>query len=180
MNNEIPYFKYHLDPIKTGHAKRRDFNCVCCNRPSEYAYHGPQYSSRDQEDSLCFECIKSGAAAEKFNLNFNWINGEADNIDSIEIEELEKRTPGYGGWQQPIWLTHCSQIAQFQGNFTADELLERFDELKFDIKENFGRMYDAALLDIIQSPDRIRVDNPAFLKFQCLACNKILAHVDYT
>lgn len=180
MPSEIPYFKYHLDPLKTGHAKRVDFNCVCCNRPSAYAYHGSRYTSRDQEGPLCFKCIKSGAAAEKFDLNFNWFNGEANNIHPTEIEELEKKTPGYSGWQQPIWLTHCNQIAQFQGNFTVDEMLERFDELKFEMKKNFGRMDDEVLLDIIQCPDRIRVDNLAFFKFQCLACNKILVHVDYT
>lgn len=100
--------------------------------------------------------------------------------DPAEIEELEKRTPGYSSWQHPLWLTHCNQIAQFQGNFTAEELLEKFEELKFDIKENLGKMNDAMLLGIIQCPDRIRVDNPTFFKFKCLACNKVLVHVDYT
>ena len=48
------------------------------------------------------------------------------------------------------------------------------------MKEAFYRMTDEDLLEIIQSPNRIRVDNPAFYKFQCLACSKVLVHVDYT
>ncbi len=175
----IYFFKYHFDPIQTGHAKKMDFNCVFCHQVSQYAYQGP-CATQDKEAPVCFECIKNGVVAEKFDLKFNWFNGDADKIDPAEIEKLEKRTPGYSGWQQPFWLTHCNQIAQFQGNFSVEELLERFDELKFDIKENFERMNDDELLDIIQCPDRLRVNNPAFFKFQFLVCKKGLVHVNYT
>lgn len=90
MPTEILYFKYHLDPIKIGHATTIDFNCHCCHYPSDYAY-------ARHKDLICFECIKSGAAVEKFDMKFTWFDSNSDKIDLSEIEELEKRTPGYIG-----------------------------------------------------------------------------------
>lgn len=98
MTNEIPHFKYHLDPLKTGSAEKREFICACCQQSSHYAYTGTQISIQDPEKALCFVCIKNGSAAQKFDLKFTWFRTDSDRVDPAEIEELENRTPGYCGW----------------------------------------------------------------------------------
>src|SRR5262249_33725880 len=38
------------------------------------------------------------------------------------IEEVAYRTPGFSGWQQEQWWTHCGDAAQFIGRVGRREL----------------------------------------------------------
>ena len=54
------------------------------------------------------------------------------------LDELVKRTPGYRGWQQEVWLAHCNEPCEFIGYVCWDDIKDRLDEfvsLEDDIQE---------------------------------------------
>ncbi|MEH6978944.1 CbrC family protein [Bacillus pseudomycoides] len=38
------------------------------------------------------------------------------------MKELIHRTPGYGGWQQEYWLSHCNDFCAFIGYVEWEEI----------------------------------------------------------
>lgn len=64
MNKQLPYFKYHPDPIYTGVFEPLDEKCDCCGEISHYVYTPSVYSTHDI-DALCPWCIASGKVKEK-------------------------------------------------------------------------------------------------------------------
>lgn len=176
----LPYFKYHPDPLKTGLVKNKTFQCICCDQEKNYLYVGPAHSLRaDIEDKICVWCLANGSAAKKFDAEFA---GELDNVTNINplaMKEFAERTPGYICWQDPLWLTHCDDICEFHGDFSKQELLERFDGLKIYAIESLRCNEDQAR-EIISYYDPEGNINPAFYKFVSRKCNKILLHCDFT
>ena len=76
----IPYFKYHLDPLKTGVIKKEKSLCPVCIQEREYIYKGPFYSVEDVS-GICPWCIKNGNAAKKYNGSFQ----DSYSIDSKSV-----------------------------------------------------------------------------------------------
>lgn len=177
---KLPKFKYHHDPVWTGNVVQTDFCCICCNKLRNYLYVGPVYTTYDIDNEICIWCIAEGKAAKKFKASFG---GDLDKISGINkqsIKELEERTPGYISWQGETWLTHCNEICVFYGDFSKRDLLyTNFDDLKEYVKRELDwseqdlKEY-ALIYDPKDSP------NPAFYKFVCSVCYKVLIHCDFT
>ena len=119
----LPTFKYHPNPIETGaFQKGTPQKCDCCGCETDLWYESPFYSI-DDVDCICPECISNGAAAKKFDGEFQ----DADNVgkvsDSDKLDELLHRTPGYIGWQQEYWCAHCDDFCAFIGYVGWDNLI---------------------------------------------------------
>ena len=182
MNNELPLFKYHPYPLKTGNATEKQFVCLCCDRDQRYAYVGPVYSRHDIErGSICLGCIANGSAAERFDAQFTGYIDENESISKEALDELYKKTPGYVSWQEQIWLTHCGDICEFHGDFDSIELQKTYqdEENRFYLKKSLG-CNDQELTEIVLGYDPIRSTQPSFYKFKCLICEKVLVHTDFT
>lgn len=176
---KLPTFKYHPDPIKTGNIVKNNFHCKSCNQEREYQYVGPIGSFHDDlEGSICAGCVANGLAAKKFDATFAWNLNPDIKVQPEEWKEFTERTPGYMSWQDQVWLTHCDQICEFHGDFSKEELLKRYDTLRKYARKTLN-LEDTMLNDIIENygPDNI---NPAFYKFVCTKCAKVLFHCDYT
>lgn len=118
---ELPNFRYHPEPIKTGSVRRSDNLCKSCNKKTGYIYVGPVFSKEELCECICPWCISNGEAHEKFNAQFTDIDsiGDYGNLEEIPIkikEEVAFRTPGFTGWQQERWWTHCGDAAIFLGH----------------------------------------------------------------
>jgi len=177
--NFIGVFKYHPDPIKTGAFKTdKSVICYCCEKETDTYYSRPFYS-RNKGEYLCPECIKSGKASEKYN-------GEFQDSTSIEgfspdpnepstftneeaIEEVCSRTPGYRGWQQEVWLTHCNDCCAFISYVGWNEIKQMGieDEVINDLSD-----YPISPEHIVNGGDM-----QGYL-FQCLVCGKYRLHID--
>ncbi len=48
--------------------------------------------------------------------------GEWDEVDEEIIGVIAQRTPGFSGWQQEQWWTHCADAAEFIGRAGRAEL----------------------------------------------------------
>jgi uncharacterized protein CbrC (UPF0167 family) len=181
MHLEIPLFKYHPYPLKTGNVVQKAIRCICCDHERAYAYIGPVHSTLSGiEDNICIWCIADGSAAKKFDAEFAGDLDQNLSLPAEIMEEFTKKTPGYISWQGEIWLTHCDDICEFHGDFSKEELLQRFDELTIYAKDSL-HCGKSELKEIIKyyNPKQGNI-NPAFYKFVCRKCDKILFHCDFT
>ena len=171
MNPEYPVFQYHPDPFATGlfQMQNEPVTCPCCGRDTSVIYKGPFYSV-DEVENLCPDCIASGAAAEKFDGEFQ-DSESVDEVDDLDkLDELIHRTPGYCGWQQEYWRAHCNDFCAFLGYVGYREL------------EQMG-LVDEVLEDLDGwNKEHIReLTNDGSFQgylFRCLHCGKHLLHAD--
>jgi uncharacterized protein len=123
MTKVLPHFKYHPDPVGNGLVTGSDKICACCSQARGFIYRGPVYSVHDLGESICPWCIADGTAAAKFGATFTdedqFLNA---GLDAAIVETIAQRTPGYIGWQQETWLTHCDDACAYLGFPTDDEL----------------------------------------------------------
>lgn len=168
----LPVFKYHPDPFKTEIFRRLEEPavCPCCEKKTSVIYEGPFYSVEDVS-GLCPDCIASGAAAEKFDGEFQDSESVDEVIDPDKLEELTCRTPGYCGWQQEYWRAHCGDFCAFLGYVGYEDLKKAglVEEVLEDpnledwIRENLESLGSGSLQGYL---------------FRCLHCGKHLLHVD--
>ncbi len=81
MPDELPNFRYHPDPIRSGAIAASQAVCKSCGQARGYIYSGPVYSEMDGlDDSICPWCIADGSAAAKFEAVFVDVNSIADAV----------------------------------------------------------------------------------------------------
>lgn len=183
---ELPYFKYHPDPIRNGAFKfDQEKICDCCDKKTNVYYTSPFYSV-DNIEALCPECISNGEAAEKYegtfqdDLGLEGISPDPNDDNSgkyrdEDINELLYRTPGYHGWQQEQWLSHCNDFCAFiryVGWAEIEDKLNEFVDLEADC-EMFGISIDD-LPNYLQNGGSCQ----GYL-FRCLHCNKYRLYFDF-
>ncbi|MGY0653092.1 CbrC family protein [Luteimonas sp. A537] len=168
----LPSFPYHPNPIATGAIRSGPEVCVCCELARGYIYVGPVYSIKELGSSLCPWCIADGTAARRFSASFSdsWSFSDVGLPVSV-TDEVEHKTPGYDSWQGENWLQHCSDICEFHGDATVQDIQAAADE---------GRVQD--IPDFNVSPtewSRILEHykpkgDPSFYKFVCRHCQAVL------
>ena len=133
---EIPIFRFHSDPIKSGVIKKENTICPVCKKQRSYKYIGPFYSAEDVE-GICPWCIADGTAAKKYDGEFQDGASIEAKIDKNLLEELIFKTPGYVGWQQEQWLVHCNAPCVFIEYVGWKEIEHLEKELNEDIINQF-------------------------------------------
>ena len=99
---ELPKFKYHPDPVKTGSFIESDEVCESCNKKTGYVYSGSMVT-KNRPNSICPWCIADGSAHEKFEIEFvSLMPAVIDSKNPVKVEcsddafdELERRKSGY-------------------------------------------------------------------------------------
>lgn len=167
---ELPEFKYNPNAYKLKIIRKKNIVCECCGNKSEYCYDGPFYSIDDIE-KICPWCISNGSASKKFDGKFQ-DDESVDECENLEaVEEVTKRTPGYSGWQQEVWLAHCDDLCAFTGFAKSKQIKEYIEDLKEDL-ENSG--YG----DIDELMEGIEEEALGAYLFECLHCGKHRIHID--
>ncbi len=170
MKKELPQFKYHPHPLKTGAIEKTTEVCEVCGEKVEYIYTGPFYAEEDVEH-ICPWCIENGKASKKFDGEFQ-DEESCDEVDKEEyIDELIHRTPGYNGWQQEYWLSHCGDFCAFIDYVEWNDIEEIIDELKEDIEE-LGYEIDDLKEGLTED------GHLGGYLFQCLKCGKKRLYID--
>jgi len=177
---ELPKFKYHPDPVKTGSFIKSDEICECCKEKKGYIYYGTLFADEDIE-YLCPWCIKNGDAYKKFSVEFVDPNaiGDYGQLSQVSDEikyELSHLTPSFYGWQEIRWWTHCNDASAFLGLFGKNELEALNDnalinQLKSEISLDdltWTEYYDLLAVD----------DSPTAYVFQCIHCKKLAGYTD--
>jgi len=179
LNEPLPAFKYHPDPIATGSVRPSKAQCHACGQARGLIYAGPVYSIEELDQAICPWCIADGSAAERFGARFTDIGWGVPNEVPIEVRlEVSRRTPGFSGWQQGHWLYHCSDAAAFLGPVGASEVAnypEALDMLSHEHDEyGWTPEHTATYLKSLR-----RDNSPTAYLFRCLACSHYLAYSDF-
>lgn len=119
---DLPFFKYHPDPLETGSFEEGEEKiCPCCGNKSKVYYSSFPYCSEHVE-YICPTCISNGEAARKFDADFvqnaEWHGAP----DKEKDDELFRRTPGYMSWQGEYWLSCCDDYCAYMGTVGTREL----------------------------------------------------------
>ena len=176
-SKDLPRFRYHPDPFKTGVFKEGvSVICECCEQATDVYYCGSIYCVADV-NYLCPHCIASGAAAAKFDASFIQ---DADPLPpgaadaKSKTEELFKRTPGYFSWQVEHWLTCCDDYCEFLGDVGTKELEEM--GIANEVFAQYALHGEFAAEDV-QGYLVAGGDMAGYL-FRCSRCGKYKIHVD--
>ena len=162
----LPTFRYHPDPVATGSFEVARGPCPYCGVDRTYVYNGPVYAIVEP-DPPCPRCIADGSFAARFDAEFTDAAPLA-NLDADVIDEVTRRTPGYSGWQQEQWMTHCDDAAAFLGPVGYRELLghpQALEQLTLDMGD-----------DDVQRMSR--GGSPTGYLFRCRHCGVELANWD--
>lgn len=172
--SDIPHFKYNPNAERLGIIKKEMTHCPVCGQNRAYVYRGPFYTV-DEVEGICPWCIKDGSAAKKFKGEFQ----DAASCDSVinpeSIVELTTRTPGYSGWQQERWLSHCGDFCALKDYVGWEEIKDLQDELSNDLT------YIKTENNITQEElENYLVNNGSMqgYLFQCLHCEKHRLTID--
>jgi len=145
---ELPAFKYHPNPLATGSIEESTQTCLVCGLARGFIYKGQPYAEKELIDAICPWCIADGQAHEKFGAEFVDASavggfGDWESVSDEVVAEVAYRTPGFTGWQQERWFTHCGDAAEFLGPVGYEELMTHGsqaisaikDEIAFDGEE---------------------------------------------
>jgi uncharacterized protein CbrC (UPF0167 family) len=166
----LPTFRYHPDPIATGSIEASDKICVACKQARGYVYVGPVYSERELDSLICPWCIADGTAHKLFDAEFTDIASIGDGRNEVSdaiAEEVAYRTPGFSGWQQERWFTHCADAAAYMGAAGHDELAEFGPEAVESIRDEAG-LSGTAWERYFNTLDK--EGSPTAYVFRCLHC----------
>jgi uncharacterized protein len=169
---KLPVFKYHPDPFSTGNIKQSAYVCIVCDQSRGYIYTGPVYARGEYVECICPWCIADGSAHKKLNAHFTDIHGiglyrSASPISQEIKEVIAFRTPGFAGWQQERWFTHCNDGAAFLGAVGYEELQTIGHEAIEAIHQDTG-LRGEDWENFLQILDRN--GSPTAYLFQCLHC----------
>jgi uncharacterized protein CbrC (UPF0167 family) len=170
---ELPSFKYHPDPISTGSIEASDTECVCCGLVRGYIYTGPVYAVGEHDGRICPWCIADGSAHEKLGASFQdealvGGDGGSDEVPKNVMAEVVHRTPGFSGWQQEQWWTHCGDAAQFLGCAGHDELVAAGPQAVAAIRASTGLEEGKKWRQFFEALDKD--GSPRAYLFKCSKC----------
>ncbi|KRD39346.1 hypothetical protein ASE35_03020 [Lysobacter sp. Root916] len=177
---ELPKFKYHEDPIASGNIIEADTACACCGKVGGYVYIGPVYAEAELDETLCPWCIADGSAHDRFGASFTDEDGIGDygNWEAVPdgvVREVAHRTPGFSGWQQERWWTHCGDAGAFVGRVGHKELLAYGPEAISPIQASTGLMDDAWQRQFVALDKN---GSPSAYLFRCLKCGAFGGYQD--
>lgn len=176
---QLPVFKYHPDPIRSGSVTESDQKCKACGKARGYIYTGPAYSEEELEDALCPWCIADGSAHEKFDAEFVDCEAFPDDVPQPAMEEIMFRTPGYSAWQTEQWFTCCAEPMAFLEPAGIKDIRARYYELEGSlmmyIVHEMG-ISGGAARQMLESLERDA--GPTAYVFQCLKCGANRAYID--
>jgi uncharacterized protein CbrC (UPF0167 family) len=177
----LPIFKYHPDPLATGHVIESDTECVCCGKVRGYIYTGPFYATEEYDESICPWCIADGSAHDRLNVSFTDEmgigGGEWDEVSTKVVEEVAFRTPGFYGWQQERWWTHCGDAAQFIGRAGHKELLALGPQAIAAIQNSTGLPDGSEWNEFFSALSKD--GSPTAYIFRCVKCGALGGYEDY-
>lgn len=177
----LPYFKYHPDPIATGSVVRSDAECECCGELRGFIYIGPVYVEDELDEALCPWCIADGSAYSKFDASFTDSDsigdyGAWDSVPKHVVDLVAHQTPGFSGWQQERWWTHCGDAAAFLGRVGHGELIAYGQEAISSIQESTGLPDGPEWESFFAALDRD--GSPTAYLFRCTKCGALGGYQD--
>ena len=173
----LPHFRYHPDPVSSGAFEQMAGRCRVCERSRGWLYVLGGYGRESLRDEVCPWCIADGTAAQVHDLHFTVVDEVPEGVPAEVIAELERRTPGFSGWQQERWLFHCNDAAAFLGPADWEELDSLPDAVASIQAQVSSWGLDPDEVDALVGSLDVDGSPTAYL-FRCLHCGTHLAYAD--
>jgi uncharacterized protein CbrC (UPF0167 family) len=176
----LPRFRYHPDPVATGAIQPAATVCACCGQARGYIYTGPIYGPMDYDDRLCPWCLADGSAHARLGVEFSDPAGVGgygawQPVPEPVVAEITRRTPGFSGWQQEQWFTHCGDAAAFLGRVGQAELLAHGPTVGAALRLS-DDLEGEDWLAYLQALDKD--GSPTGYLFRCLHCGALGGYTD--
>lgn len=184
---ELPKFKYHPDPLKTGCIKESDETCQVCEQKTGYIYNGTIYGGgKNNIERICPWCIANGEAHEKFQVSFATPPIYSDDMELMDEsfrvscskeahQELVHRTPGFPVFNEVDWLECCNDFCEYHGIATVGDFKKISDKEKERFKKTAWHPEEA--IELLQK-GRDEEEHCYYLKFVCIKCGEIMFSID--
>jgi uncharacterized protein CbrC (UPF0167 family) len=177
----LPTFTYHPDPVATGSVVDSNTECVCRRKARGFIYTGPVYAIEEYDQCICPWCIADGSAHEQLEASFTDEEGIGgggmwDQVPQPVIAEVAYRTPGFSGWQQEQWWTHCGDAAQFMGRVGSKEMKALGSEAIAAIQASAGLSDGPEWDEFFASLDK--EGSPTAYMFRCTKCGRLGGYQD--
>jgi uncharacterized protein CbrC (UPF0167 family) len=176
--SELPQFRCHAAPDDTGAFGPTNAVCTCCNEYRGWAYAGPTYG-KSSVGVVCPWCIASGAAAEKFAVEFIDAVDVPARMSPESLRELTTRTPGtldIARTDRP-WPFHCADAMRFLGGFNQsdqaaayEQVRERLEREKLNLPVGVEPSIESFNTHVRRYWELMRPHWNAPLRFDCLHC----------
>ncbi len=178
---KLPEFKYHPDPIATGSIVESETQCESCGQVRGWVYSGPVFAVEEYDNCICPWCIADGSAHERLDASFTdevgvGGGGSWDVVPKRVVEEIAHRTPGFSGWQQEQWWTHCGDAAKFLGRAGRQELEALGPEALLAIRESTGLEDGPEWSSFLAALDKD--GSPTAYVFKCSVCGALGGYQD--
>jgi len=176
----LPQFIYHPAPVISGSVQPSTNTCISCDQARGYIYVGPVYAVEDYEACICPWCIADGSAHRRLGATFIdedsiGLDAEED-LDEALVAELSQRTPGFNGWQQEQWFTHCNDAGAFIGKAGYAELLALGAEAMTAVQDAAGLEDGAEWHTFFSALNKDH--GPTAYLFRCRHCSALGAYQD--
>lgn len=137
---------------------------------------GPVYAQEELDEQICPWCIADGTAARKYDATFKdeegiGTCGDGQPVPEYVIEEVARRTPGFSGWQQEQWWSHCGDAGAFLGAAGYEELKTLGEDAILSIRESTGLPLGQVWEEFFQALDKDGV--PTAYVFRCTKCGAV-------
>ena len=173
---DLPHFRYHPDPIRTGAIVQSSDECECCGQRPGWAVKKPIYCE-DEVETICPGCVADGSAAEKFHGSFNDDQSLIGaGLDKAIVDEVCKRTPSYECWQQESWIACCDDACEFHGEAAKESLLALDQDGLMGLSAEAGLDFND-LVEMLK--DYAPGGSPAVYHFVCRHCKAAHYNADF-
>jgi uncharacterized protein CbrC (UPF0167 family) len=176
----LPFFPYHPDPLATGAVEPSSAVCASCGQARGFVYVGPVYGPMEYDDRLCPWCVADGTAHACLGVEFvdpAGVGGYGawQAVPEAVVAAVSQRTPGFNGWQQEHWFTHCGDAAAFLGRVGHAELQAHGPAASASIRPIGDLVGDdwAAFLAVLDKDG-----SPTGYLFRCLHCGRFGGYAD--
>ena len=178
---KLPTFKYYPDPVANGSIVESDTTCACCGEARGWIYVGPVYAIEEYDSCICPWCIADGSAHDRLGASFMdevgvGGGGMWDAVPERIVEEVAYRTPGFSGWQQEQWWTHCGDAAKYLGRAGRRELEALGPEAVAAIRRASGLEEGAEWQRFLGA--LYKDGSPTAYVFRCSACGALGGYQD--
>jgi uncharacterized protein CbrC (UPF0167 family) len=175
---DVPSFRYHPDPVRSGSIQQSDATCDCCGQQRGAIYTGPVYSEKDVT-ALCPWCISDGSAHSRFEATFVDEAAIDDAVPKKVVTEITQRTPGYCTWQSEEWPACCDDAAAFLMPAGIAEIRANYYELEGSLMSHIVHELEMSGGAARKMLEAIHRDHgPTAYVFRCVQCESLHVRMD--
>ncbi len=179
---EFPSFGLFPDPVGERSFERSEAACDLCGQSRGWRYACSTYGGLEQPNRLCSWCIADRTAARR-GYRFNDATLDPSSVvrslPPEDVEEVERRTPGFVTWQDHGWYACCGRACRYIGEAKSEDLRGRWAGAVEDLKRQMAES-NWTNEEMDENIDAVGTGEACVYVFECMTCSKLQACWDFS